>query len=121
MLKFLRIQNFAIIENVEIEFSAGLNILSGETGAGKSIIMDALNLILGGRASAETIRAGTSAATVEALFEVSDKDDLAEGLEAAGIEPEGGELIVRRVVQDSGKSRVFINNTMVNVATLNSF
>ena len=120
MLKFLRIQNFAIIENVEIEFSAGLNILSGETGAGKSIIMDALNLILGGRASAETIRAGASAATVEALFETSGDSAIVEALELAGIAPEGDELIVRRVVQEGGKSRVFINNTMVNIGTLNS-
>lgn len=120
MLKILRIQNFAIIENVEIEFGAGLNILSGETGAGKSIIMDALNLILGGRASAETIRAGASAATVEALFELPELDQLTEVFASAGIELDGEELIVRRVIQDSGKSRVFINNTMVNVATLNA-
>lgn len=120
MLKYLRIQNFAIIENVEIEFSGGLNILSGETGAGKSIIMDALNLILGGRASADTIRAGTASATVEALFEVSNRSDLTEVLENAGIELEGEELIVRRIIQDSGKSRVFINDTMVNIGTLNA-
>lgn len=120
MLKYLRIQNFAIIENVEIEFSQGLNILSGETGAGKSIIMDALNLILGGRASADTIRAGASAATVEALFEMEQTAELAEALENAGIELEGDDLIVRRIVQDSGKSRVFINDTMVNIATLNA-
>ena len=68
MLKYLRIQNFAIIDNVEIEFGPGLNIITGETGTGKSIIMDALNIILGSRASSDLIRTGANSASVEALF-----------------------------------------------------
>ncbi len=119
MLKYLRIQNFAIIENVEIEFGTGLNIISGETGAGKSIIMDALNIILGGRAKSDLIRSGTNSASVEALFEVPDREAIQGVLDNTGIEIEYDELIVRRIIQPNGKSRAFINDVMVNVGTLN--
>lgn len=119
MLKYLRIQNFAIIENVEIEFSSGLNIISGETGAGKSIIMDALNIILGGRAKSDLIRSGTNSASVEALFEIPDRESIQGVLDNTGIEIEHDELIVRRIIQPNGKSRAFVNDVMVNVGTLN--
>ncbi|MGZ3710205.1 MAG: DNA repair protein RecN [Bdellovibrionota bacterium] len=120
MLTRLRIQNFAIIDEVEIEFGSGLNIISGETGAGKSILMDALVLILGGRASADLIRLGTDEATVEALFDLGESANLAEALEQHGIPAGEGELIIRRIVHRSGKNRIFVNGTMANMATLQS-
>lgn len=118
MLKRLRIQNFAIIHEVALELGQGLNIISGETGAGKSILMDALALILGGRASADLIRNGCDEATVEALFEIPAGSDVAGTLEELGLPTEEGDLILRRIVQRSGKNRIFVNGTMANMATL---
>ena len=80
MLRFLRIRNLAVIESVEVEFEPSFNVLTGETGAGKSILVEAVGLLLGGRASADLVRTGESQATIEAIFE----------------EPSGNELIVRR-------------------------
>lgn len=120
MLKCLRIRNFAIIDAVEVEFQSGLNIISGETGAGKSILMDALFLLLGGRASSDLVRSGAPEASVEALFELGGDSEILRALEAAGVPEEGGELLVRRVVQSSGKNRIFANGAMINAATLAS-
>lgn len=120
MLKQLRIQNFAIIDQVEMEFGNGLNIISGETGAGKSIIMDALFLILGGRSSSDLIRRGADEATVEALFEIGQDKETHLVLENLGISAEDGDLIVRRIVQSSGKNRIFVNGSLVNMSTLNA-
>lgn len=117
MLRCLRIQNFAIIESLEVEFGEGLNIISGETGAGKSIIMDALSLALGNRASIEIIRSGANFAAVEALFE-ADNGIVRKELNDLGIDVEGSEIIVRRIIQRSGKSRAFINDMLVNLSTL---
>ncbi len=117
MLKHLRIQHFAIIDEANIEFGDGLNIISGETGAGKSILMDALVLILGGRASSDLIRSGAEEATVEALFEVGLDSEIATALENHGLAKEE-ELIVRRIVHRSGKNRIFVNGSMVNMNTL---
>ena len=77
MLKEIKIQNFAIIENLLVNFETGLNVLTGETGAGKSIIIDALNLLLGGRADTDSIRSGETTALVEGVFQVSNEDTLA--------------------------------------------
>lgn len=118
MLKRLRIQNFAIIDEVGIDFGPGLNIISGETGAGKSIIMDALALILGGRASQDLIRAGSEEATVEALFEIDEKSELHAQLADLGMDAEDGDLIIRRIVHRSGKNRIFVNGNMANMAAL---
>ncbi len=120
MLKHLRIQNFAIIDAVEIAFGNHLNIISGETGAGKSILMDALVLILGGRASSDLIRRGFDEATVEALFEISGDKEILAALDLHGLPSEEGELIVRRIVHRSGKNRIFVNGNMVNITTLQS-
>lgn len=120
MLKSLRIQNFAIIDEVAIEFGPGLNIISGETGAGKSILMDALALILGGRASSELIRSGSEEATVEALFEIDGDSEMHSLLEAQGMGVDDGDLIIRRIVHRSGKNRIFVNGNMVNMAALQS-
>jgi DNA repair protein RecN (Recombination protein N) len=116
MLLELRIRNFAIIDQVELEFGPGLNVLSGETGAGKTIIMNALGLLLGMRASPEMVRADQKEAMVDGLFQIEGEGlgpDLPEGFDAAA-----GELIVKRVVSESGRSRVLINDEMATVQTL---
>ena len=107
MLTDLFIKNFAIIDNLHVAFGPGLNILTGETGAGKSIIIDAVNLILGGRASADLIRTGAEEATVEALFDLSGHPAILARLAETGVECDG-ELLVKRVVSRSGKNRVFV-------------
>jgi DNA repair protein RecN (Recombination protein N) len=117
MLRELQITNLAIIEKLHVEFDDGLNILTGETGAGKSIIIDAVNLILGGRASSDLIRSGAEEASVEALFDLSGRPALLENLSAAGIECDG-ELLVRRVVSRGGKNRVFIAGGLATTSML---
>jgi DNA repair protein RecN (Recombination protein N) len=117
MLRELQITNLAIIEKLHVEFHGGLNILTGETGAGKSIIIDAVNLILGGRASADLIRAGAEEASVEALFDLSDRPALLQNLAQIGVECDG-ELLVRRVVTRGGKNRVFIAGGLATTTML---
>jgi len=117
VLRELQITNLAIIEKLHVEFSPGLNILTGETGAGKSIIIDAVNLILGGRASADLIRSGAREASVEAVFDLTGRAALLEALADAGIECEG-ELLVRRTVQQGGKNRVFIGGGLATTTLL---
>ena len=95
MLLTLSITNFAIIDRLEVEFGPGFNVLTGETGAGKSIVMDALGLLLGDRANPELIRAGCEEATVEALFDLAGRDDLQTVVTDAGF-PAGDDLILRR-------------------------
>ncbi|HEV3114843.1 MAG TPA: DNA repair protein RecN [Candidatus Binataceae bacterium] len=117
MLLELRIRNFAIIDQVALEFGPGLNVLSGETGAGKTIIMNALGLLLGMRASPEMVRADQKEAVVEGLFEV-EGEGLAPELLAGLERPAPRELIVKRVVSEAGRSRVLINDEMATVQTL---
>jgi len=117
VLRELQITNLAIIDKLHVEFSPGLNILTGETGAGKSIIIDAVNLILGGRGSADLIRSGAKEASVEAVFDLSGRDALLQALAAAGIDCDG-ELLVRRVVAHGGKSRVFIGGGLATTSLL---
>jgi DNA repair protein RecN (Recombination protein N) len=121
MLKELNIKNIAIIDQLRVEFAPGLNVFTGETGAGKSIIVDALNLALGERASAELIRTGCQEAVVEAAFELNGRAraEMTELLSEQGIGMEPGEdLIVRRVLSSSGKNKVYINGSLANLATL---
>jgi len=121
MLKELNIKNFAIIEQLRVEFAPGLNVFTGETGAGKSIVVDALNLVLGERASADLIRTGAPEAVVEAAFELNGRGaaDIASLLSEQGIETHSGEdLIVRRVLSAAGKNKVYINGSLANLATL---
>ena len=115
MLTALRIEHFAIIDALEIELGPGLTVLTGETGAGKSILVDALHLALGGRAQAEVVRTGCDEATVEALFQVG--PEIVERLRELGL-PEGPELLVRRIVQRAGRSRVWVNGALCTVAVL---
>jgi DNA repair protein RecN (Recombination protein N) len=120
VLAELRLENYAVIDNVVIEFAAGLNLLTGETGAGKSILIDALGLLLGEKASTDVIRTGAERAVVAAVFE---SDGAAarsiEGiLETNGLDAENGSLILRREIAPGGKGRVFINNQPATVAVL---
>jgi DNA repair protein RecN (Recombination protein N) len=115
MLAELRIRNFAIIEEAVLEFSPGLNVLSGETGAGKTIILSALGLLLGGRASPDVIRTDSKEAAVEALFEIEGELAL-EGL--ADRPADRRELVIRRVIAEGGRSRVLIDGELATVQTL---
>ena len=117
MLKEIRIQNFAIIENLVVNFEKGLNILTGETGAGKSIIIDALNLLVGGRADTDSIRTGEGTALVEGFFQISDAEILAM-VQDIGIESDDGEVHIKRQISNSGKNRCFLNDSQITVATL---
>lgn len=123
MLKELNIKNFAIIDSLRVEFGEGLNVFTGETGAGKSIIIDALNLALGERASTELIRTGCDEAVVEAAFGLNShaSRDVFELLKGQGIEAEpGGDIIVRRVISSAGKNKVYINGSLATLSTLAS-
>ena len=117
MIKEIRIRNFAIIENLAVTFDKGLNVLTGETGAGKSIIIDALNLLLGGRADTDSIRSGEANAFVEAVFDITDPITRDLVLES-GIEMEEGELLVKRQISNTGKNRCLLNDSPVTVSTL---
>ena len=101
MLRFLRISHLAVIDSLEIEFEPGLNVLTGETGAGKSMLVEAVGLLLGGRASADLVRTGEETAIVEALFDVGE-----------------GELLVRREITAQGRSRAFVNGSLTTVGGL---
>ena len=119
MLSHLIIRNFAIIDHLEIPFNPGFTVLTGETGAGKSIIIDALNLLLGGRASNEVIRTDEPEAVVEGIFEPEGpaRDRVAQTLETRGI-PFDDQLIIRRIVSRSGRNKVFINGSLTTVSNL---
>ncbi len=110
MLLELAVENYAVIERVRVRFHAGLNLLTGETGSGKSIVVDALGLLLGGRASADMVRTGATRARVSGIFEAAPSAGLAALLDAAGIETEDGEILVEREIQSTGKSRAFVCN-----------
>jgi len=118
MLKSLRIRNFAIVEDLEVEFYPGLNILTGATGAGKSIIIGALNLALGERASSEMIRTGAESAIVEAIFEIKLKSLIEKLLSELGIIYPENQLIIRRELSSKGASRCFLNDRLVTLANL---
>src|SRR6185295_5638355 len=113
MLRFLRVRHFALIDQLELHFNPGFNLLSGETGAGKSILVDALGLLAGAKASADTIRTGETRAIVEAIFEV----DLRSDLDRLGLDAEDG-LIIRREISSDGRNRVYINNQPTTVTVL---
>jgi DNA repair protein RecN (Recombination protein N) len=113
----LRVENYAVIDSLAVEFAPGLNLLTGETGAGKSILIDALSLLLGDKASTDMIRHGAEKAVVSGVFEADEKR-LARLLEENGIEPEGNHVIVKREIAAGGKGRVFVNNQPATVALL---
>lgn len=114
MLRQLKINNLAIIASVELELGEGLNVLTGETGAGKSILVTALELVLGGKGRADLVRTGADFGDVEACFDVAGDDDVRQRLERVGVLPErGSELRVRRVIVPNGRTRAFVNGKRV--------
>ncbi|HBI24868.1 MAG TPA: DNA repair protein RecN, partial [Nitrospiraceae bacterium] len=118
MLRILRIRDFAIIDEVSLEFGIGLTVFTGETGAGKSILVDALSLIAGGRASADVVRDGAEEAIVEAVFDELIDPDLLNKITNYGIPLDGSELIIRRIISSSGKSRIYINGILSTLSIL---
>ena len=118
MLRFMRIRDFALIRALEIEFGPGLNLLTGETGSGKSILVDALGLLVGERASQEMVRSGSEQAVLEGVFSLERAEGLLEALRAAGLEPEDDSLVIRREISSAGRNRVFINNGLSTLALL---
>ena len=124
MLVELRLENYAVIDNVAVAFAPGLNLLTGETGAGKSILIDALALLLGEKASSDVIRTGADRAVISAVFaaEAASEMPLAQVLESNGLdESDDGSLILRREIASGGKGRVFVNNQPATVAVLRQF
>lgn len=120
MLLELRVENYAVIDSLAVEFAPGLNLLTGETGAGKSILIDALSLLLGDKASAEMVRHGTEKAIVSGVFEAEERA-VKRILEENGVDPDdadAGQIIVKREIAAGGKGRVFVNNQPATVALL---
>ena len=121
MLVELRLENYAVIDNLVVEFGPGLNLLTGETGAGKSILIDALALLLGEKATTDVIRSGAERAVISAVFgaDAGAEESLEKVLDANGLdESEDGSLIVRREIAPGGKGRVFVNNQPATVSVL---
>jgi DNA repair protein RecN (Recombination protein N) len=116
MLLELRAENYAVIDHAVAGFGTGLNLLTGETGAGKSILIDALALLLGSKASSDVVRFGAEKAVLGCVFESTPGAE--EILERNGIDPEGGEILLRREIGSNGKGRVFVNNQPATVAVL---
>jgi len=114
MIKFLRVRNLATIEDLELSFDAGFSILTGETGAGKSIIIDAIRLILGDKGSPDLVRTGKAEAFIEAVFDVTGRPVDLDGLP----EPEGGELLIQRSVTDQGTGKAFVDGVLVPIRRL---
>jgi DNA repair protein RecN (Recombination protein N) len=121
MLEKLRIENFAIIDSLEVDFSGGLNVVTGETGAGKSILVGAISMVLGGRGSSHLVRSGKSKASVEALFDLKDRPDVLERLQEFDLvddEDAEKELLIRRSLYQTGKNRIWINGCLSNLSVL---
>src|SRR3954465_5784439 len=110
MLTELRVKNFAIIESLTLPLAAGFNVLSGETGAGKSIIVGALGLLLGERANADVIRTGAERATVEGVFDIADCPEIQSLLDERGIDVDESVVVLKREVT-AGRARAWINGT----------
>ncbi|MEZ4327386.1 MAG: DNA repair protein RecN [Polyangiales bacterium] len=116
----MRVRNFAIIDELEVELGSGLNVFTGETGAGKSILVSALQLVLGGKARPDVVRTGAEQAEVEALFDISRDPAARARMVEAGIEVEDDEpeLVIRRVIQANGRTRAFVNGQMATASQL---
>jgi len=118
MLLELVVENYAVVERLRVHFHPGLNLLTGETGSGKSIVVDALGLLLGARASGEMVRTGETRARVAGIFDVREHMPVRRLLEPIGIEIEDGELLIEREILVGGKSRSFVGSRPVAVSLL---
>ncbi|MEZ4872516.1 MAG: AAA family ATPase [Bdellovibrionales bacterium] len=118
MLLDLKVKDFAIIENIHIEFTQGFNVLSGETGAGKSVLLKSLALLMGGKALTDSVRTGCENASIEGYFDLADRLDITEKLNHFGIDVSEESLIVRRIISSQGKSKVYMNGTLVPLMQL---
>ena len=118
MLVELRLKNFAIIDDISINFGGNLNIITGETGTGKSLIVDAINIILGDRFTTDHVKSTGTQTSIEALFEVPGDCGIGEKLERLGIGDFEGELLIKRVLNPGGKNRVYINGSIATLGTL---
>lgn len=112
------VENFAVVERVRVRFHSGLNLLTGETGSGKSLVVDALGLLLGGRASAEMVRSNTERARISGIFEAPKAKACEQLLDQAGVRTEDGEMLIEREILEGGRSRCFLANRPVTVALL---
>ncbi|HET9524868.1 MAG TPA: DNA repair protein RecN [Pyrinomonadaceae bacterium] len=118
MLQFLNISNIALIDELQVEFEPGLNLLTGETGSGKSIIVDALGVLIGGRFTSDLLKSGAERGSIEGLFTVGPNPDLARLLENAGVDAASSELIIRRELSATGRNKIFINNQLATHSLL---
>lgn len=118
MLSELRVRNFALIDQLTVPLRPGLNVLTGETGAGKSILVGALSLLLGERASTDVVRAGADRASVEGIFEVGDRAEILAWIDEHGLEPAGDAVVLKREVAAEGRGRAWINGSPVALALL---
>ncbi len=119
MLQFLNISNIALIDELQVEFEPGLNLLTGETGSGKSIIVDALGVLIGGRFTSDLIKSGAERGSIEGLFTVGPNPDLERLLEDAGVDDAASEeLIIRRELSATGRNKIFINNQLATHSLL---
>jgi len=116
----LTLKNFTIIEDLSVGLSSGLNIITGETGAGKSVIVDAINIILGDKASPDNIKSGKEEAHIEALFDISSDEVIQERLKSSGFDISSGELLIKRVIYPNARSRVFINGSLSTLTLLST-
>src|ERR1043166_2234274 len=117
MLQFLNISNIALIDDMQVEFESGLNLFTGETGSGKSIIVDALGVLIGGRFPRELIRSGAERASIHGRFAVPSNPELELILETAGLGATN-ELIIRRELSATGRNKIFINNQLATQSLL---
>jgi DNA repair protein RecN (Recombination protein N) len=118
MLQELKVSQFAIIDNLHIEFQNGLNILSGETGSGKSVLLKSLSLLMGEKASSDIIRSGAQQATVEGSFNLRQRPDIKNALNAIGIDTSDNTLIVKRIIAQSDKSKIYLNGSLCTLGQL---
>ena len=117
MLAELRVRDLAVIRDAHLDLGPGLNVLTGETGAGKSLLVDALALLLGERATGDLVRPGADRAVVEGVFELAGREDLAAALDGLGLEAEDGRVVVKREVLAAGRSRAWVNGSPVTVTS----
>ena len=118
MLRTLAIRNFILVEQLEIDLGAGFTVLTGETGAGKSIFVDALGLVLGGRGDAAVVRAGAERAEISAAFDLGRQRDIHAWLRANDLASDDPELLLRRVIDAQGRSRAYINGALATAGAL---